>query len=84
MAELHMVNLALKRIERNGNVTEGEPSPNQDLLVTDFTTEHRVVHNPNVPNSDGWPTMEDYLVAEARDGFIPVHIDQYMIVTVKE
>ena len=51
-----------------------------------FTTEHRILSSTDVGdgsagNSENFPTIKDYLVAEDGDGFSLVYMDQYIIVT---
>jgi hypothetical protein len=79
MAEVHTVSVGLKKL--NGGQLIAEDATIRERL--EFTTEHRVLPNPNVPNSANTPSIEDYLIAEAADGFEPKYIGQYMIVTFK-
>ena len=94
MAQVHLVYLDRVKVDTitgailntggnmspNPNPTESEVV-NTSLRVPEFTSEVRVMENSNVPNSDGWPTIETYLMAEAQDGFTLSHIDQTMIIT---
>jgi len=89
MAQVHVVYTDLKKVNATGQVLmEGSP-----VLRTNYSEEHRVMPNPNVPNtwaqdSEGnqvalYPTIEEFLIAEAVADFLPQIINQYMIVTVK-
>jgi len=77
---VHYVNIMLVNIDKDGNII---PPGKQAQIgtVADFSTEHRVAPNPNVPNSAGYPTVENYLIAEDGAGFSVRHMDQYTIVT---
>lgn len=72
----------------NINSVTGRPylrvSPNEFLPVKgvlSFRTEHRVIEDPNLPNSTGYPTVEEYLNRESGDGLRPVQVDQTMVIT---
>lgn len=91
MAEAHVAQVALVRIGPDGNpIAEGSATKAQ----LEFSTEHRVILNSNIPNTYGedsegkevpsYPTVEDYIMAEAADGFILQHMDQFIIVTIKQ
>ena len=80
MAEVHVVNVGLKRVGSGGQIVGTGTTIMENLQ---FTTEHRILPNPNVPNSSDYPTVEAFLIAEGTAGFIPNHIGQYVIVTVK-
>jgi hypothetical protein len=90
MAEAHVVQVSLIKLDQEGNVLDGKSTIN---ARTEFSTEHRVMLNPNVPNTFGqdseggnvptYPTIEEFIVLEAADGFILQHMDQFTIVTTK-
>jgi len=89
MALAHVVRTGLVKIKPDGVVIQPTESISAHL---EFSSEDRVLLNPNVPNtyvvgSDGstkvpaYPTIEDYIIAEAAEGFILRHLSQNMIVT---
>jgi hypothetical protein len=90
MAEAHVVQVNLIKFDQEGNVLDGKSTIG---ARTEFSTEHRVMMNANVPNTFGedsegnpiptYPTIESFIVAEAADGFILQHMDQFTIVTTK-
>lgn len=80
MAEVHLVTVGLKRVGSGGQVV---PVGSTIMENLQFTTEHRVLPNANVPNSEGYPSVETFLIAEAANGFLPNHVSQYLIITVK-
>lgn len=45
------------------------------------STEPRVIPDLNIASSANYPTIEDYIIAEAAAGFVVRHIDQTMIIT---
>ncbi len=78
MAEAHVAQIGLVQIDSVGNeITGGDPINAR----FSFSTEHRILPNVAILNTQGHPTLEDYLTAEASDDFLPVHIDQYVVVT---
>jgi hypothetical protein len=89
MALAHVVRTGLKKIKPDGMVIQGGETIGANL---EFSSEDRVLMNPNVPNtyvteSDGatkvpsYPTIEEYIIAEAAEGFILRHLSQNIIVT---
>ena len=49
--------------------------------MTDFSNEHRVIPDPAIPNSANYPSVPDYLAAEAAVDFVVHYMDQNMIIT---
>ncbi len=89
MADAHVASVGLVKVKPNGDIIGSGDTISGHL---EFSTEHRVLMNPNIPNTfstgtdDGeaqalYPTMEEYIVAEATDGFILRHLSQYTIIT---
>ena len=77
---VHVVNVQLVNVDSNGTVIVNKADSTIAQVMTS-NTDRRIAPNPNVDNSDGWPTIEDYLNLEDNDGFRLVHMDQYIIVT---
>lgn len=44
-------------------------------------SEHRIVADDSLPNTANYPTVKDYILAEANDGYIVSYMDQNTIVT---
>jgi hypothetical protein len=91
MAVAHVVRTGLKKISPTGQVVDSKEPISAHL---NFSTEDRVLMNPNVPNTytfgsdeesdekiPAYPTIEEYIVAEAAEGFILRHMSQNIIVT---
>jgi hypothetical protein len=78
MASIHKVNTQLMKVNAVGGIIDKDSSIQENLV---FSTEHRIIPNDNVPNSQGYPTIANYLRAEAQDNYLPAHIDQYTIIT---
>lgn len=77
----HIVTLKIVPINAAGQV-KLKDSPNttmSDMLTA--SGEIRVVPNDDVPNSAGYPTIEDYILAEAANDFVLGHINQTHIIT---
>jgi hypothetical protein len=60
-------------VKTHANMTIGEAARS--------SSEIRVLPNPSIPNSVGYPTIEDYLTAEDTAGFSLRHLDQTFIIT---
>lgn len=72
----------------NVNPTTGEvflrADPISDLPIKgalSFDTQHRIIEKASLPNTTGFPTLEDYLDLEAGEGFHPVQVDQTLVIT---
>lgn len=76
----HYVTIGLVHIGPDGQVLKKDSPIKRQLR---FDTEQRVIPDANVPNSANYPTIQQYLTAEAAASFQPVQIGQTFIVTVK-
>jgi hypothetical protein len=82
--EVHLVNIALmNRDTESGRIYQRGQGPGTIKQSLNFDTEARIVTNPNVPNSNDNPTLEEYLILEAASGFQPVQVDQTFVITLK-
>lgn len=79
MSDAHIVNVGLFHINAVGSVVNKN---NAIATQTQFSTEPRIIPTSGVTNSQGYPSISTYLQAEANDGYILVHLDQYLIVTI--
>lgn len=79
---IHVVTVAFQpiskvtgqRVDKNAGSTTIN-----DVLQTEH--QHVIMPDSNISNSAGYPTVKEYLEAEAADGYIAHYIGQYMIVT---
>jgi hypothetical protein len=79
---VHVVTVAVQPISRVTGLRVDKTASTttiKDTLQTE--NQHVIMPDQGVPNSIGYPTIKAYLEAEAADGYISYHIDQYMIVT---
>ena len=95
MATAHVARIALIRRQPitgelfviSGNKVDAlgnKESPSPDLTINDvlnYEEEHRIIVDPDIPNSADNPTIKEYIEAESTSGFLFKHIDQYMIIT---
>lgn len=83
---IHYVNIQLVRLDAtgtlvgSGNVSTPTVSMNGML---NFTTEHRIMADPDVPSSLDYPTIKQYLINESSAGFSVIQVAQSFIVTQK-
>ncbi len=77
---VHVVATNYVMVDAAGNVLAGKTGT-IDQVISNTTSEHRVIENPNVPNSEGNPTIESYLNLEDDDSFFIKFIGVNMIVT---
>jgi hypothetical protein len=83
MAVVHMVNVALRKVDALGNVLDKNDPAETLKQHMQFSHQHRIIPDSNIPNSINSPTVSDYIAAEAADDFIVQHLDQYVIITYK-
>ncbi len=77
MATLHHAELRQVKIDAGGNIIDSSPLKNH----LNFSVEYRIVPDDDIPNSAGWPTLKEYLEAEASDSFEPKSITQALVIT---
>jgi hypothetical protein len=78
---IHVVYVQPKTIDQLGNVVDKTAASTTIGTMLRTSLDHRVVPNADIPNSAGWPTIKEYLEAEAADDYIANHISNTMIVT---
>lgn len=82
--QVHVAELGLFRVDlTTGDVyqpSKGSRSIKQNL---NFDTQFRVVIDASNSNTDGNPTIKEYLQLEAAGGYEPVQVFQTMIITKK-
>lgn len=79
----HVASLNLFQVDTNtGEVYQRGRAPGRAIKQNlNFDTQHRIVVDPDIPNTAGNPTIKDYLVLEAGDDFEPVQIFQSLVIT---
>jgi hypothetical protein len=83
---IHYVNIQLVKLDAvgalvgSGNVSTPTVSMNGML---NFTTEHRIMPDNDVPSSLDYPTIKQYLINESSAGFSVIQVAQSFIVTQK-
>lgn len=81
MATVHVANLGLVKIKPDGTPYHRGSSTRNISECLNFSEEHRIFPNNSNPNTEGYPTLEDYLNLEAADGYIPQIVNQSMVIT---
>ena len=84
--EIRVAVLKLVNINGVGDVVDKDaPGTTLADIVKAPGTEFRVIANgtgaSESPNATGFPTLEDYLAAEATDSFALAHLDQSRVIT---
>jgi hypothetical protein len=83
--EVHFVDIALVRRTLDGRFYTSDNAPG--ITIKDachFTQDWRVLPTTVTPSGDNYPTISEYLNAEAALGFKPVQVSQTFIITLKE
>lgn len=77
-----LANLQLMNVNPvTGEVYQRGSGPLPIKAALSFSTEHRIIEDPNLPNTEGFPDLDTYLQLEAVDGFHPVQVDQTLVIT---
>lgn len=81
--QVHYAVISLVRVSPTGEVynASGTTRPIKECL--NFSTQHRIMPDTAIPSSAGYPTIQQYLNAEAAAGFAPVQVAETFIVTMK-
>lgn len=85
--EFHRVVVDLVNVNQDGEVLPKNSSSTSIADMKSFTTEYRILSNAGspleTPSSEGFPTIDEYLAAEALLDFQFAYMDQFQIVTQK-
>jgi len=71
--------MQLVNVDATGNIITGKTDTIQNVMTSD--TEFRVKEDLTNPNTAGWPTLKEYIVAEEASGLFFKSINNYQIVT---
>lgn len=78
---VHVVRTGFVNVDAMGNILRKD-DPNISIKQQMSTeSQHRVLEDPSIPNSVGYPTIKRYLELEAADLYALRHIDQTTIIT---
>lgn len=77
---IHYVKVGIFKVNSNGQKIDINTAKISDML--NIQHESLVIPNANIPNSAGYPTVQDYLSLEANSGYQLLHIDQNIIITI--
>lgn len=79
---IHVVNIGVFPVDALGVViNKTSKSTTIGTMAVAAGHEHRVIPDSDIPNSAGYPTIKDYLVAENAGGYKFAHMDQTFIIT---
>ena len=78
---MHYADLGLFTFDINGNRIDKSNGVASINALKSSHIDHLVIPNDDVPNSSGYPTLSQYLKAEAIDGFKLYHLDQTKVIT---
>jgi hypothetical protein len=78
---IHVARVGLFTVDAIGNVIlkTRDDTPTRQFLSSG--SEHRIIPDATIPNSNNYPNVEVYLHAEADDDYVLQHMDQTTIVT---
>lgn len=81
---VHVVNVGYVKVGSDGSVLTKDQSANETIREhLNFSHDHRVLPNSNVPNSLNYPSVDEYINLESAADYVVHHIDQYSIITYK-
>lgn len=77
--DLHYASIGPVLINAVGGVVNRDTASFRE--VSGASSELRVLEDDSIPNSAGYPTIDDYLAAEAADEFTMLEANQSMVIT---
>jgi hypothetical protein len=81
MNEVHVARVGLFTVDSAGNRLDKCCPTTTINQLKDTRQEFLVIADPTIPNSSGYPTLTNYLKAEAASGFSLQHLDQSFVIT---
>lgn len=79
---IHTATLQLVKVNNITNIIIGKNATYKEAI--NFREEFRILPDNEIPNSNGYPTLLEYLSGELESGYGLKHIDQYNVITTKE
>jgi hypothetical protein len=78
---IHYVNTGTFTVDANGDRIDKTSSTTTIATMRSTSMAALVIPADDVPNSAGYPTIKEYLKAEAVSGYKLYHLDQNIIIT---
>jgi len=81
---IHIVVVNFVAVDSLGNFLDKNAETTNPATIgqmTDFSNEHRVMADAAIPNSANYPSVTNYLEAEAADNYVLHYMDQNRIIT---
>jgi hypothetical protein len=78
---VHFANVGLFTVDPQGNRIDKNSVNTTIKTMLNTSMASLVIPATDVPNSANYPTLKDYLKAEAASGFKLYHLDQYVVIT---
>lgn len=76
---MHFVTIGMKPITAVGTVLDKNTATIK--AMTQASSELRILEDSDLPNTSGFPTIEDYLTLEAAGNFVIYYLGQNFIIT---
>ena len=76
---VHVATIGFVKVDVNGNAINMNTAT--IAAVASGSSDNRVIPDPNIPNSAGYPTISTYLNAEYASGYKLLFIGPNMIIT---
>jgi len=80
MVDTHIAYMKLTKVNAVGQVLTGNDPLSSHL---NFSTEFRIIPDSSLPNTANYPTLAQYLLLEAASNYEVRHVDQNMVMTIK-
>lgn len=77
----HVATIKLVWVNKVGTVVDKSAASTKLQDVLDCATELRIVPDPNIATTSGWPRVSDYIKLEADNDYILGHLDQTYVIT---
>lgn len=78
---IHIVRTGVFTVDQSNNRIDKNAASTTINQLKNTHHEFLVIPDSTIPNSTGYPTVKEYLEAEASDNFVLSHLDQTTIIT---
>jgi len=78
---IHVARISVFTVDANGNRLDKSRGDQSISAMTRTSNDVLVIPDSSIPNTAGYPTVKNYLVAEDAAGFKFKHMDQSFIIT---
>lgn len=81
MAQVHVARIGCFTVDQNGDRIDKSGASATINQMKNSSLEMLVIPDAGIPSSANYPTIKEYLIAEAALGYVLNHLDQSFVIT---